>query len=114
MKNDVSLISGTLRPMMFMNYQIVISYRDETKIFKSFNILNGSRILRKYYLPNPIPIDENLNIEEIIIARLMEELNFSQETTTKPSKKNQKSTKRKVDENARKEAAKSLFTDLGL
>ena len=111
-----NLISDNPHPMTFLEYQAVFCYKGEKKYFKSFNILNGKKVIRKFYLKQMLLVSESLNVRDVIVNTLINEVlsNKISHGKTKSTKKNAKAKVRKPNCEARAKAAFDLFSDLGL
>jgi hypothetical protein len=108
------LVSDNPKPFVSFKQQAIICISGSKKYIKSFNVLLGEKRLKKVYLPTPILLEPTTNIEHLIVEQLFKVLLDNQGQKSTSTNKRQKAKKKKVDNSARREAAKNLFADLGL
>lgn len=103
------LISTNPTPLLFLKYQLVFQIDGDSKYLKSFNLLLGNKILKKFYLNSLVLFDDKINIEEIIYNKILNEPEVKTENL-----KGSKSPKNKIDPKARSKAASELFSNFGM
>lgn len=107
-------IKGSPHQIPEIMHQEVFQIKNKIIYVRAFDIIYGEEKIKRIFLTKPVKLDSTTNIESLFIGVFIEELTGKMAKSPKPTTKKSNSKKRKVDETARKEAAKSLFTDLGL
>jgi hypothetical protein len=106
-QNDNFLLSAKPESLSFLKFQVIYQIKEKKKFIRSVNFLHGDKIIKKIYLKNMLPCNQDINIEPVIINLLFKDLI---ENDSKVSK----SKNMKPDADARIKAATNLLTDLGL
>jgi hypothetical protein len=97
-----------------LNQQAILFYKNGKTFLKAFYLIFDNRKIKKLHFKQPILIEGGFDLEKSLLKRLFEELSINTEDNEKSNWKRAKSKKRKVDDCARKTAAKNLYTDLGI
>lgn len=105
---ETILLASAMKPLMFIQYQLVYEIKQGEKYIRSFNLLYNGKILKKVYLDHLIKAEDESEIELITTEMIS---NVIYVNGNKKSSKSGKTHRKKspVDQAAREKAAHDIL-----
>lgn len=105
---ETILLASAIKPLMFIQYQVVYEIKQGEKYVRSFNLLSNGKILKKVYLDHLIKAEDESEIEMITSEMIR---NVIYEKGNKKFSKSGKTQRKKssVDHAARVKAAHDIL-----